>query len=298
MNQRSWWSSLPEQIDPTFITIGGENILTFGSSSGGGFPVQYYGLMYILVFLTTYALIGQLQKKEELSISPKQWEDIFFYGILGVILGGRLGYVLFYNFSYYATSPGEIFMPFRNGSFVGISGMSYHGGLIGAAVAIYYYTKRNNLSFHTISNNLAYAFPLGYTWGRLGNFINGELYGRVTDSPLGMYFPAAEGDHLRHPSQLYEAFFEGVFLFGVLHLFRKTNRFKEKMLPLYLIGYGLARFSIEFLREPDPHIGMNILNLSRGQTLSGAMILFGSILLFWYNRRQGTPLPTSSRRTT
>jgi phosphatidylglycerol:prolipoprotein diacylglycerol transferase len=206
-----------------------------------------------------------------------------FFGVLiaaslGLIIGARLGYVVFYNFSYYLEHPLEIILPFSfsNGiTFTGISGMSYHGGLIGAIVAGWLYVRRAGLNWWDGVDLYAPVVPLGYTFGRLGNFINGELYGRVTTSSVGMYFPLDPGRQLRHPSQLYEAFFEGIFLFAVLWSIRRIKAPRGAMLAFYLIGYGVIRFCIEYFRQPDDHLGFVFLSFSMGQILCAAMIAAG-----------------------
>ena len=163
----------------------------------------------------------------------------------------------------------------------GIAGMSYHGGLIGVVIASYIYSRRAGLSFLEMADLYVPAIPMGYTFGRLGNFINGELYGRVTDSSMGMYFPLAPGPELRHPSQLYEAFFEGIFLFIVLWNLRRIIKIRGGIMGLYLIGYGLVRFIIEFFRQPDAHIGFAVSNFSVGQILCFMMIVTG-VIINWY----------------
>ncbi len=272
-----WWQHLPEKISPVIFQI-------------GGFKLQYYGLMYLIAFGISYALVlYRIRHEEGFHITSQQAESLSTAMILGVILGGRLGYVLFYNFSYYLHHPLEIFLPFdfSNGmNFTGISGMSYHGGLLGVVIAAWIYTRKNGISFREMSDLYAPVVPLGYTFGRMGNFINGELYGRITESRIGMYFPHAPGPELRHPSQLYEAFFEGIFLFAVLWCIRKKTNTKGAMLAFYLIGYGTVRFFIEYFREPDAHLGFVFLSFSRGQQLCFLMIMAGILIyggLRWKN---------------
>ncbi len=202
------------------------------------------------------------------------------------MIGGRLGYVIFYNLKYYIAHPIEIILPFSltNGfHFTGIAGMSYHGGLIGVLLATIIFCYRNKINLWRFADLLVPAVPLGYTFGRLGNFINGELYGRVTTMPWGMYFPLDSTRQLRHPSQLYEAFFEGLFLFFVLWSMRKKKLFEGFLLSLYLIGYGLVRFLIEFVREPDPQLGVIVGSLTMGQILCLSMIL-GGIGIFYIRK--------------
>ena len=264
-----WWQHLPENISPVIFQI-------------GGFKLQYYGLMYIVAFGITYALAQYRAKHEDrFSLTTGQLNDIMTYLILGLIIGARLGYVVFYNFSYYAQNPLEIVLPFSfsNGiTFTGISGMSYHGGLIGVIFAAWMYVRKSDLDWWNGVDLFLPAIPLGYTFGRLGNFINGELYGRITTASFGMVFPLAPSRELRHPSQLYEAFFEGIFLFIVLWSIRKIRIPKGAMLALYLIGYGMARFFIEYFREPDAHLGFVLFSFSMGQILCAIMIAAGLIL--------------------
>jgi len=272
----SWWQHLPENISPVILQI-------------GWFKLQYYGLMYIVAFAITYFLVVYRVKHEDrFGITIDQVKDVTTFIILGLIIGARLGYVLFYNLSYYLTHPLEIILPFSfsNGvQFTGISGMSYHGGLVGVIFAGWLYVRKAKIDFWKGVDLFLPVIPLGYTFGRLGNFINGELYGRVTTSSIGMYFPLAPTKELRHPSQLYEAFFEGIFLFVVLWSIRKMNLPKGTMLAIYLIGYGLVRFIIEYFREPDAHLGFVLFSFSMGQILCALMIAAG-IGLYVYLLRQ------------
>jgi len=273
-----WWQHIPERIDPVVFQI-------------GSFRLQYYGLMYIAVFAVCYALIRYRWARESRfsNVTAAQVTDLVTAGILGVIIGGRLGYVLFYNLGYYLRHPLEIVLPFSFSGgfhFTGISGMSFHGGLIAIILFSWLYIRSAGLSFRQMADLFIPAIPLGYTFGRLGNFINGELYGRVTDVPWGMYFPLSPQRVLRHPSQLYEAFFEGIVLFIVLWSLRKVRLPEGAMLALFLIGYGTVRFFIEFFREPDAHLGPVFLFLSMGQVLCGGMIIAGVGLFFWLKRKQ------------
>jgi phosphatidylglycerol:prolipoprotein diacylglycerol transferase len=266
-----WWQDLPSHIDPVIFQI-------------GSFKLQYYGLMYIVAFAITYILVRyRVAREDRFDLSVQQVNDLTTYAVLGLIIGARLGYVLFYNLSYYLRHPLEIILPFdfSNGiTFTGISGMSYHGGLIGILLITWFYVRRANMRFRDVMDLYVPVVPLGYTFGRLGNFINGELYGRITESPIGMYFPMAPQRALRHPSQLYEAFFEGIFLFIILWSLRKIKTPRGAMLALYVIGYGTVRFFIEFFREPDAHLGFIFLSFSMGQLLCMAMIIAGIGLFF------------------
>jgi phosphatidylglycerol:prolipoprotein diacylglycerol transferase len=267
-----WWQHLPQHISPVILQI-------------GSFKLQYYGLMYLVAFAITYGLVRyRLKYEARFSITRQQVNDLTTVIILGLMVGARLGYVVFYNLGYFLRHPLEIFLPFEfsNGiTFTGISGMSYHGGLIGILIAAWRYARKNAIRLRDVADLYIPGIPLGYTFGRLGNFINGELYGRITAAPIGMYFPLAPEKALRHPSQLYEAFFEGIFLFAVLWSVRQVRAPRGAMLGFYLIGYGTVRFFIEFFREPDAHLGFVIGLFSMGQLLCGAMIAAGVFLLFY-----------------
>ena len=261
-----WWQHLPENISPYIINI-------------GGFQIRYYGVMYIVGFLCTYYLaLWRLKGEDHFDINAEQLESLMTAALLGLIIGGRLGYVIFYNFSFFISHPLEAVLPFsfQNGvHLTAISGMSYHGGLIGVIIGLYANCKKNKISFLEVTDLLCPVIPLGYTFGRMGNFLNGELWGRVTTSTMGMYFPLAPDAELRHPTQLYEALFEGIVLFLVLFSLRKIVRTRGRIFGLYLIGYGVARFFIEYIREPDAHLGFILFNLTMGQLLCAGMVLSG-----------------------
>ncbi len=266
---QEWWQNLPEQMNPIMLSVG---------------PVQiyWYSMMYLVAFFIVYHLMMFRIRREEISLTKDQVTDFATWAVLGTILGGRLGYVFFYDFSYFIQNPIEIFWPFRDGVFTGLSGMSYHGGMIGVVVSTFLFSKRHYLKFLSFIDQIATATPIAYTFGRLGNFINGELYGRVTTSKLGMYFASAPegGEDLRHPSQLYEGFFEGIILFAILWPLRnKMKNLPGSMLGLYLIFYGFFRFCIEYAREPDEHLGFVLLSFSMGQVLCFAMIIAGIIFV-------------------
>jgi len=273
-----WWQHIPQHLDPVIFDI-------------GGFKLQYYGLMYVVAFGVTYLLVTyRLQREERFQLTPDQVQALITSMMLGVIVGGRLGYVLFYNLPYYFKHPLEIILPFdlSNGfKFIGITGMSFHGGLICVTLFTWLYCRKNGLNLLEVADLFIPAIPLGYTFGRIGNFINGELYGRVTSAPIGMLFPLAPGSQLRHPSQLYEALFEGVFLFVVLWSLRQRVRIPGAMLALYLIGYGTVRFFIEYFRQPDAHLGFVLFSFSMGQLLCLLMIGCGASLLVYLHHRQG-----------
>lgn len=259
------WQHLPAHLSPVILEI-------------GSFQLRYYSVMYLVAFFLTYVLVMYRIRREDYRYSAETIQDLFFWGISGLIIGARLGYVLFYNLAYYLKHPLEILLPFSfDGGihFVGISGMSYHGGAIGVLVVSLIFCRRSALNFWNLADLFCPAVPLGYTFGRIGNFINGELFGRATDAPWGMYFPLDPTRQLRHPSQLYEAFFEGIILFVLLWSIRKKSPFDGFLFSLYIIGYGLVRFFIEFFREPDGHLGFILGSLTMGQLLCVLMIAAG-----------------------
>jgi phosphatidylglycerol:prolipoprotein diacylglycerol transferase len=273
-----WWQHLPEHMDPVILEI-------------GSFKLQYYGLMYIVAFAITYILAShRLRREDRFRIDADGLQGLMTAMILGLIIGARLGYVIFYNFSYYLHHPLEVILPFEFSGgirFTGITGMSYHGGLIGVVVATVIFVRKNRLDFFGMADLIVPCIPLGYTFGRLGNFINGELFGRATTHPIGMFFPFAPGPGRRHPSQLYEAFFEGIVLFIVLWTVKNRVTTRGAMLALYLMGYGLVRFFIEYARQPDAHLGFIFFSLSMGQLLCLAMILAGGLLWAYLIKKPG-----------
>jgi phosphatidylglycerol:prolipoprotein diacylglycerol transferase len=269
-----FWNHMPEHISPVLF-------------QAGQFQVRYYGLMYIVAFTVVYFLVSYRVRKEKYEYSKDIVQGYLIWAIIGVMAGGRLGYVVFYNPGYYFTYPLEIILPFsfRNGfHYTGIGGMSYHGGLIGVLLATFLFCYKNRISFWRFSDLVMPAVPLGYTFGRIGNFINGELYGRITSMPLGMYFPLDESMQLRHPSQLYEAFFEGIFLFVILWSIRRKSPFNGFLLSVYLAGYGIVRFFIEFVRQPDYQLGFILGPLTMGQILCFFMVLT-AIIVFLIRKR-------------
>jgi len=261
------WQHLPEHITPYLFSI-------------GTFQLRYYSLMYIVAFVLVYFLVIYRIKNEKYKYTAEDIQDYLVWAMIGVLLGARLGYVLIYNFVYYLQHPLEIFLPFSFADgirFIGISGMSYHGGVIGVIIMSVLFCRKRKIDFWKFADLICPAIPLGYTFGRLGNFINGELFGRATTMPWGMYFPLDATNTLRHPSQLYEAAFEGILLFIILWLLRKKTGVDGSLLGLYIFGYGLARFIVEFFREPDFAVGL----ISIGQFLCLLMMLAGIMILTW-----------------
>ena len=196
-----------------------------------------------------------------------------------MLVGARIGYIFFYDLASFFNSPLSTLLSIEAGSFGGFFGFSYHGGLIGIVVGGLLLSKKYRLPFLQLADFVVPAIPLGYMWGRFGNFLNGELFGRPTEQPWGMFFPADQQFLLRHPSQLYEAIFEGLVLFLLLWPLRNRISSPGRMLGLYLVGYGMFRFLIEFFRQPDPQLGIVILGLTMGQLLCFGMIVIGLALI-------------------
>ncbi len=266
----AWWQHLPSQMNPVIFTV-------------GGVAIRWYGTMYIIAFGIVYLLSQYRISNEKLPFDRSFPGDALTWVMAGVLLGGRIGYILFYGFHDFLANPLGSLIPIgsANGgcSFSGISGMSYHGGLIGVVIAMTLFTRKSGKKLLDSFDLFIPALPLGYTFGRLGNFINGELYGRITDAAIGMHFPLAPGTALRHPSQLYEAFFEGVVLFVILWSIRKKAPYPGFLSGLYVFGYGFVRFCIEFFREPDAQLGFVLLHFSMGQVLCFLMMGIGLAIL-------------------
>lgn len=293
-----------------------------------GLPFRWYGLMYIAAFTTAFLLYRWQLRERNFPMKDEELTGLFTAGITGLLLGARLFATLVYETSdIYLREPWLIFWPFRDGHFTGLAGMSYHGGVLGGLAGFVIYSKMKNFEIREIGDMFAASIPLGYTFGRLGNFANAELYGRVTPGPLGMIFPNAQqfpaaeawvretaekagmdiaGAGMvnlpRHPSQLYEAFFEGVVLWLLLWLLRNKKPFKGFLTGFYVIGYGFIRFILEYFREPDLELGYriefvkngvppalfsSIFNFTTGQILNFIMIACGGAWLVIASRLPG-----------
>ena len=249
------------EIDPVIFQI-------------GPFAIRWYALAYVAGLIIGWQMMMRFARAEGSRISAKQVDDFLVWATLGVILGGRLGYVLFYKPDYYFSAPAEIFMVWQGG-------MSFHGGFLGVVLATILYCRRQKIAILDFGDLLATVVPIGLFFGRIANFINGELYGRTTDVPWGMVFPEG-GDLPRHPSQLYEAFLEGAVLFILLIIFRRT-RFAEKqgfIMGMFFAGYAVARSIVELFREPDAYLGFLIGGLTMGQLLSLPMLVIGLYFMF------------------
>ena len=289
-----------------------------------GLPVRWYGLMYVFAFATAFFVYRMQVKERKYPMTDDQLSSLFIWGISGLLLGARLfSTIIYYPDNTYLLKPWLIFWPFQNGKFTGLQGMSYHGGAFGGLLGVILWAKFKRFNFRETADMFSVAIPAGFTFGRIGNFINAELYGRATASPLGMLFPDASllpageswvreiaektniaitGAYVnlpRYPSQLYEAVFEGLILWGILWLLRKKKPFKGVLLGLYFFGYGFFRFFIEYFREPDSHIGYPVelvkntlhtayshppLSFSTGQILCFLMMLFGVIWIIIMSR--------------
>jgi phosphatidylglycerol:prolipoprotein diacylglycerol transferase len=242
-----------------------------------GFNVHWYGIMYALALFIGLYMAYYFAKKEE--VDKSIIDEYFVWAEIGIILGARIGYFVFYvpDNSYYFTHPWEMFNPFVDGKLVGIRGMSYHGAVIGFAIATYLYYKIKKVDIWKLLDIVALAVPLGYLFGRIGNFLNQELIGRVTDVEWGIYVNGV----LRHPSQLYEAFFEGIVTFILLYFYyKKFYKNKGELIALYMILYGIFRSFCELFREPDPQLGFIFMHFTMGEILSFVMILVGVVTFY------------------
>ncbi len=256
------------QIDPVALSL-------------GPLKIHWYGIMYLIGFSAVWWL-GSRRARSTPGWKPEEIGDLVFYGALGTILGGRLGYILFYGLPDYLAAPLNIFKIWQGG-------MSFHGGLLGVIIAMALFGRKTGKSFFEVADFVAPMVPIGLFAGRIGNFINGELWGRVTDLPWAMVFPDPRAGLLpRHPSQLYEALLEGVLLFVILWLYSAKPRPTMAVSGLFLSGYGLFRFLVEFTRMPDAQLGFIAFGwLTMGQILSIPMFLVGAGMLWWaYHRMQ------------
>lgn len=247
-------------IDPIIFSIGPVSL-------------RWYGTMYLIGFLAAMFMANKAADRSNGLWTRDQVSDLLFYGFLGVILGGRVGYVLFYQFEYFLSDPLYLFEIWQGG-------MSFHGGLLGVILAVFIFARKTNKSFLVVGDFVVPLVPIGLGMGRLGNFINAELWGRQTDVPWAMVFPTDPLQVPRHPSQLYEFALEGVVLFAILYVISRRTRSLGLASGVFLIGYGVFRSIIEFFREPDAHLGLYFSFISKGQILSIPMILAGILIIY------------------
>lgn len=261
-------------LNPIAFTLLKEPI-SIGGMALGPFSVHWYGIMYLLAFASAWLIAMHRAKAPTATINRSQVENLITYGAFGVILGGRFGYVVFYNFDQWMRDPLWLFRVWEGG-------MSFHGGLIGVIVAMVIYSYRINRPFVGLMDFVAPIVPLGLGFGRLGNFIGQELWGRVSDAPWAMVFPKAmdPAGIARHPSQLYQAFLEGLVLFVIVFWFSAKPRPRGAVSGVFLVGYSTFRFGVEYVREPDLGVAL-IAGMTRGQLLCVPMFLLGVGLLVW-----------------
>ena len=245
----------------------------------GPFALRWYSLAYIVGLILGWRYCRRLALRPPARLTPVIFDDFLLWATFGVILGGRLGFVLVYNPGYYLSEPVQAL-------YVWQGGMSFHGGLAGVLIAIGLFARRRALGFFTLADLVVCAAPIGLFLGRLANFVNGELYGRPTDVPWAMIFPADRSGLPRHPSQLYEAGLEGLTLFIVLWLLVRRGWLERSgaLSGVFLVGYGLSRLSVEFFREPDANLQFLVGGATMGQLLSSPMVLAGLVILLWSRR--------------
>ncbi len=268
----NYWNNIYSNFNPVAFNL-------------GSISVHWYGIMYVLALLSALFLAKYFAKKDKLGISSKDLDNYFVWVEIGVILGARLGYILFYDphTSYYLTKPWQIFNPFMDGKFVGISGMSYHGAIVGFLLGTWLYSRKYKVNMLKLLDLVALSVPLGYIFGRIGNFLNKGLVGRQTDVPWGIWVDGV----FRHPSQLYEAFLEGFVVFVILYLYRTKQKFDGELIALYGMLYSTARFIAEFYRQPDFQMGFIFDGwMTMGQVLSIIMGFFSMLLYIYLMKRQ------------
>lgn len=274
----AWWQTFPLTVDPTVFTV-------------GSFGLRWYAVMYLLGAGVSIWLLAWRRSVFPVLQSEQVWSTFVTHGLWGVLIGARLGYIIFYGDASYWTEPWRILSPydFHAGLWTGIRGMSFFGGALGLGLVLWYEARRLKLPFLALSDWLLPVIPVALFFGRLGNFLNQELFGRVTSVPWGMYFPS-DPLVLRHPSQLYEAIGEGGILFWVLLWISRRRLTNGFLTTFFLMGYGCIRFGLEFVRAPDPGAQLVFSFFTFGQVLSGIMVASGVWLIFgyrglWYTER-------------
>lgn len=285
-NLISVWRQIPSHIDPVLFQL-------------GSFEMRWYGLCYFLAIFVSFLICSWRIRRREIELSQAVLEDYYFWVILGVVIGARFGYVFFYQFDYYLKHPFEIILPFQfegGFRFTGISGLSFHGGWLGSTLATWLFCRKHKIPFWRFIDFIVVSVPAGYVFGRLGNFLNGELWGRATDSAIGMIFPLDAFALARHPSQLYEMAGEGLLLFLILWPLRNKNYFPGWIFCAYAFGYGAVRFVIEYFREPDAQLGLLGFGMSMGQWLCVGMVSLSVTVgagLFFFSKKSAAPRATS-----
>jgi len=240
----------------------------------GPLKIHWYGLMYLLAFTIGWILADYRARKPQYHWSREQITDLIFYVAMGVIIGGRIGYMIFYDLPGFIYQPWVLFKIWEGG-------MSFHGGLIGVMLTVWLWGRKNNKKFWEVGDFITPIAPIGLAAGRIGNFLGGELWGKLTHVPWGMIYPQA-GPLPRHPSEIYEFFLEGILLFIILWIYSSKPRPRTAVSGLFLLGYGCARCFCEFFRQPDPQYGYFAFGwLTMGQLLSFPMIIIGGIILYW-----------------
>jgi len=265
-----YWNHIYDHFNPVALDL-------------GFISVHWYGIMYISALLVALWFAKWIIKRDQMPIAEATIDSYFIWIEVGIILGARIWYILFYdpNTLYYLSQPWQIFNPFSNGEFVGIRGMSYHGAVVGGAIASYLFARRNPGEIYKILDVVALAVPVGFVFGRIGNFLNQELVGRATDVPWGIYVDGV----LRHPSQLYEGVLEGIMIALIIYWYRKRRTFDGELIGIYGMLYGTARFIAEFWREPDVQLGYLYGEwLTMGQIQSFIMITICMGLYFFIKK--------------
>jgi len=261
-----FWQNIYSNFDPVAFNL-------------GPVAVHWYGIMYALALISAIFVAKWFIKKDNLSISNDLFDSYIWWAEIGVILGARLGYILFYdsNTAYYLTHPWQIFNPYINGVYTGISGMSYHGAFIGFIIASYLFCRKNKISFWFITDIAVLGISAAYVFGRIGNFFNQELVGRITDVPWGIYVE----NTLRHPSQIYEAILEGLVVFAILVYLRKRKTFNGQLALMYGILYSFMRIVAEFFRQPDSQLGFLYSNWLTMGILQSSIVLGICVVIYF-----------------
>lgn len=261
-----FWQNIYSHFNPIAFSI-------------GSISVHWYGIMYVTALLVALQAAKYYAKKDNFNISKDALDSYFLYVEIGVIVGARVGYIFIYStdLEYYLKYPWQMFNPFIGGQFSGLSGFSYHGAVVGFLLGSWAYTYKHKYSFAKLMDLVALSVPIGYVFGRIGNFLNQELIGRETSLNIGIYV----NNTLRHPSQLYEAILEGLVIAVILHLYRKYKKFDGELIAFYAMLYGVMRIIAEFFRAPDPQIGYLCCQTTMGQILS-LMMIFAGIAYYVY----------------